>query len=238
MHFLFQYQIGRRIVYNVVSTTLRRSSRHETLEEAYQLLFQKTQPALTIFASVAAAFGIVEFSGVKHLQLPVTEVAYTLVIISSLVLGAKAWALPARGNLSLKSFIGIIVLVGLLLPGILLVLMWMVEILIVGRDHLYSALSTLQISPPNLYLGLIVAPLAETFIFQAWLQTRIGLLASVAIFFVSHWTASITILSLAISLGVVRSRTRSLLAVYACHLLFNSVMYVAANVLAHRLPLH
>lgn len=76
---------------------------------------------------------------------------------------------------------------------------------------------------------LVLAPLAETLIFQGWIQTKLGgamrpsiaLVSTAALFLASHLQASVSMAFMAVALCWLRSRSGSLLAVFVAHSVFN-----------------
>lgn len=147
-----------------------------------------------------------------------TSAFYTCLIAAAVVYGWKRWGPALGANLDWRFVLGSILL-GIALPIALVGIS--VAIVNTAHAHLPPAVA----APPTYYLGLFAAPIAETILFQFWLQNRFGPVVAAIAFILVHMTLQPSIIGLGVALGFVQRRTGSVVCTILTHAVFNATMY-------------
>ena len=151
-------------------------------------------------------------------EVGLTAAFYTWVIATAAFFGRKWWGPVLAANLNWRFVLGSILL-GIALPVALVGTS--VALVNTAHAHLPPAVA----APPTYYLGLFAAPIAETILFQFWLQNRFGPGVAAIAFILVHLTLQPSIIGLGIALGFVQRRTGSIACTILTHALFNATMY-------------
>ena len=203
---------------------------HQSEPDDYQSLLRATRPALAVsLALIAFVLSSMVF-GRSHREIEGwslgSQIFDATLLIASVVLGwptRKAWITTIWENQSVWTVcayaLGSVVLVaaaavgqGLLTP---------------------DGATVLHPEKPPIVMFALLGPLAETLIFQGWIQTAIGRVAgpiaafaiTSILFWAIHLQINAALIVAVLALSYIRMRTRSLGAVALTHAAINTMMF-------------
>ncbi len=198
-------------------------------ELAIQGLFASSRPLLTIGTGILGGVFANRAYGANPYMF-----GYAAITVLSILFGGSSWRGALRGRLSWAAVpvVGAAPAVILLMVLAAFFVAYTVIIMYFFSSSLHSWHNNVTYSNLEDY-NLLLAPFAETYIFQGWLQTVLyraiptfAIPVTVVVFMTGH-PINVYILAAAILLSALRYWTKSLGAVMICHLTLNLAVFIA-----------